>query len=361
MSIIYVFNAKAALFSPIRLAGESEIKQILGLAELPENLRPILRQQVVPKELLAPLEKQRKRLRDYLISRATKHELLGWITPPEHQQEIISRVEGIRDEFVDSKATLLKDYEAGCAEYLEKIRGDLCDFEQREAFVRVLAGAQPPLSYVERQVRFEFLKPRAVELDPEEEAMVREGLYGQTLHDLEQSAVSAMRLQSTRARRKAVDELVRKLRGLKYFDPRYGHIADQLAEAVRQVKVGREKDYSPSESLLVTGVFTILQDGEALAQRVEHGGELFPMPKLDTESDEDDGENPVETESQMEVTAAEPERDLLDSLDDLLPKMVVEASPVLAAAIEDEGEPEQGEPDEETNDQADSQEGMFDW
>jgi hypothetical protein len=353
MSKIYVFNAKAALFSPTRLAGESEIKQILGLAELPENLRPILRQQVVPKELLAPLEKQRKRLRDYLITCATKHELLGWVTPPEHQREIIARVKSIQEEFLDSKTTLLQGYEEECAKYLEKIRKALSDFEQRDAFVDVLAGAQPHLSYVERQVRFEFLKPRAVELDPEEEEVVREGLYGQTLHDLEQSAEKGIAMKTTRARRKAVDELVQKLRGLKYFDPRYGHIADQLAEAVRQVKVGREKDYSPSESLLVTGVFTILKDGEALAQRVEHGEELFPVAV------ELDGEDVVEAE-EMETALAVPAHDLLDGLDELLSAAEISVGST-EAVVEEDGEPEQGDPEKETNGQTDSQAGMFTW
>jgi hypothetical protein len=263
--------------------------------------------------------------------------------------------------------TLLQEYEAGCAAYLEKIRDDLGAFAQKDAFTNVLSGAQPPLSYVERQVRFEFLKPRAVELDPEEEAMVREGLYGQTLHDLEQSAVSAMRLQSTRARRKAVDELVRKLRGLKYFDSRYGHIADQLAEAVRQVKVGREKDYSPSESLLVTGVFSILQDGEALAQRVEQGEELFPVA-VDLDEDE-----PIEDDTKQESMALEettpPESDFLSDLAIRLPESLVtgcltQEPPILEGQDQEDdedGEPTRGKPVETINDQAASPAGLFNW
>lgn len=357
---IYVFNAKVSLFSPIRLAGEAEIKAILGLAELPEKLKPILRQQVVPKALLAPLEKQRKRLRDYLVRNATRHELLGWVVDPEMQTEMVERVEAIGRETLVEKQTLLAEYLEGCEQYRAEVLAELGDFDQAEAFVQVLANAQPALDYVEKQVQFQFLKPRAVDLDPQEAAMVREGLYGQTLHDLEQSAMNATQMKTTRARRKAADELVRKLKGLQYFDSRYGRIADQMADAVSTVKVGRDKDYTPAECVLVSGVFAILQDGEALAQRVEAGEAIFPVPvpvpvpvpdpMPDDEEIEDDG-----------VSDESPVPDLFDDLDTLLPPVVT-----------DEGVPPGGDKDDDENGELpmespipssspERQAGMFNW
>ena len=356
---IFVFNAKLSLFSPIRLAGEAEIKAILGLAKLPEKLKPILRQQVVPGELLAPLEKQRKRLRDYLVRNATRHELLGWIVDPALQTEMVERVEAIGRDTLAEKITLLTEYLAGCEQYRDQVLEELGDFEQAGAFVQVLEKAQPTLDYVDRQVQFQFLKPRAVELDPAEESMVREGLYGQTLHDMEQAAVSGMRLQSTRARRKAVDELVRKLRGLRYFDPRYGRIADQMANAVSAVKVGREKDYTDAECLLVTGVFSTLQDGEALARRVEAGEGIFPGQDLVEDLAPEDKtaqsvEGPVEKAESVDF-------DLVDDLKRLLP---------MAEVDEEIASPGGEEPDEESelptesptpSTQPANQAGMFNW
>ncbi|WP_419600600.1 hypothetical protein [Thiolapillus sp.] len=90
---VYAFNYKISLVSTMRLAGENNIKAILGVKQVPKSMRALLAQDVIPREIINPLEKYKKRARDYMIRHATHDELLGWVIDPARRDEIMEKME----------------------------------------------------------------------------------------------------------------------------------------------------------------------------------------------------------------------------------------------------------------------------
>ena len=283
---VYVFNYKVSLISTMRLAGEENIKSILGVQQIPKSMRALLAQNVIPREIINPLEKYKKRARDYLIKHATHDELLGWIIDPNRCDEIISKMENFRLDFFDAKNRILVEYDAHREAHLDTLRESCKDIENIdcEAFIGAVRKAQPELDYLDQQIQFVMLKPRLITLDPEEIKQVSEGVYQQALKEIGKRAVQAADFKEVPAKIRALDEIEQKLTGLSYIDNRMQVIADGLLATGKTLPgyVSGKKDAPEniSLSLALTGIFSIIADTQRITEAAEKGANPFPVNGL---------------------------------------------------------------------------------
>lgn len=283
MSKIYVFNPHVSLVSATRLAGEGKIKEILGLEKLPAAMKPLLRQPVISTESLNPLAMYKKRVRDYLLRHATRDNFFGWIIDPSKKDVIIEQVEKIRQEFYLAKQAFLGGYEAACEIHLVQLQ-KTCEDEgvaDCGVFINAIRDAQPAKGYLDSQIQFTYLRPRLVELDPDEIEIVREGVYAQALHEVSQRAEGGLGCQRMTAKRRLAEEIRGKLIGLAYVEPRLSRIAAELAAVLTDIPQGiRNDEYTPAQIMALDGVFNVLANEIQLAAKVAQGEGLFAKPEL---------------------------------------------------------------------------------
>lgn len=284
MSRIYVFNTRISLVSATRLAGEGRIQQILGLEKIPAAMKPLLRQPVVPSEILNPLEMHKKRVRDYLLKHATRDEFFGWIIDPDRKDDILARVEEIKAEFYQSKEDMLSGYPSACEKHLQDLR-ESCEKEGAincAPFIDAVRAAQPEKSYLDQQIQFGYLRPRLIELEPDEVDIVREGVYAQVLHEIASRAKGALSFKMTTAKIRVAEEIQAKLSGLAYIESRLWRIADEIGQVLEKIPKGiRNEDYDPIQNFALSGVFSVLADEDGLARVVASGDGLFPTACID--------------------------------------------------------------------------------
>lgn len=280
---VYVFNYRISLFSTMRLAGEENIKRILGVKQIPKSMRALLAQNVIPREVINPLEKHKKRVRDYLVRQATHDGLLGWIIDPNRKDEIMSKIEEIQLDFFDAKNRLLAEYDTRREAHLDTLRESCADIKNIdcEAFIGAVREAQPTLDYLDEQIQFVLLKPRLITLDPEEIKTVSEGIYQQALREIGKRAVQAADFKEIPAKIRALDEIEKKLSGLSYIDNRMQVIADGLLATGKilpgYVSGKADAPENISLSLALTGIFSIIADTKRITEAAEKGENPFPV------------------------------------------------------------------------------------
>lgn len=278
---LYVFSLKVTLISNTRLAGEGRIKEILGVQDLPKEVRPLLRQAVIPSDALDPLLRQKTRATSLLIKNASRNPFGGWNIIPERTREVLQGMEVIREEFYRAKAELLANLDAILAAHLDGLRKacEASGYRHVDAFVEAVRDAQPKRDYLDSQIGFEYLKPKLIEYDAEEAPVMREGVYGQALHEIAVRAIEAGRAKSIRSRLRAVDEIVSKLNGLGYIEGRLRVVATHLDQALGSVPRDlREKDYTAVQNMALTHVLGVLGDDASLADAVDRDEALFSVP-----------------------------------------------------------------------------------
>lgn len=293
MSKIYVFNPHVSLVSATRLAGEGKIKEILGLDKLPAAMKPLLRQAVISTESLNPLAMYKKRVRDYLLRHATRDNFFGWIIDPSKKDVILEQIEKARKEFYEAKRTFLEGYAAACETHIATLR-KTCEEEgidNCEAFINAIRDAQPARDYLDTQIQFSYLRPRLVELEPDELDIVREGVYAQALHEVSQRAEGGLTCQRMTAKRRVAEEIRGKLVGLAYVEPRLSRIAAELAAVLMDIPQGiRNDEYTPAQIMALDGVFGVLANEVQLSAKVAQGDGLFPQPEASPVVDEPQAE-----------------------------------------------------------------------
>ncbi len=283
---VYVFNYRISLISTMRLAGEENIKAILGVKQIPKAMRALLAQNVIPREVINPLEKYKKRVRDYLIKHATHDELLGWIIDPARREEIMAKVQEIQVDFFNAKNRLLAEYDTRREDHLDTLRESCRDIENIdcEAFIGAVRKAQPDPAYLDQQIQFVMLKPRFITLDPEEASQVSQGVYQTALKEIGKRAVQAADFKEVPAKIRALDEIEQKLTGLSYIDNRMQVIADGLLATGKTLPgyVSGKKDAPEniSLSLALTGIFSIIADTQRITEAAEKGENPFPVNGL---------------------------------------------------------------------------------
>ncbi len=369
---VCAFNFSVSIFSPVRLAGEGKMKELLGLEKIPARLHPLLRQPVVPSEAVAPFEKHKKRARDFLLKNGTRHELLNWVTDPTKKSLVTEKMTEIQNDFYNEKAQFLDQYPEICAAHLKQVAQE-CEnegFKRCAELVEIIRKAQPTVEYLDSQIQFKFLKPKLVELDEDEEAEIQEGIYWQALNDLAYRAKSAVKATLPTTQIRAAKEIIEKLESLIYLDNRYQRVARELAGAVKDVPVKKNEGYSPGERLLLTGVFSVMLDAKDLDARIKSGAGLFPRFDEQVQSmAEEEGEKgtsgaedaesnseeaaPVQAEIAIEPQRpqqpdepAEPEQDLASEPDD--------------AGLTDQGEDE-GNGNDDVSAMSPAQEVVYAW
>lgn len=299
---VCAFNISVSLFSPVRLAGEGDLKELLGIDKIPARLNPLLRQPVVPTDAIAPLGKIKKRARDFMLKHGTKDELLNWVTDPSKKSLITEKVTEFQNDFYAAKAEFIGKYDDLCQEHLEQVAQECRDegFERCDELVEVIRKAQPTVEYLEEQIQFRFLKPKLIELDPDEEQEVQEGLYWRALQEVAQRSKSAIKATLPTTQLRAVEEVAGKFESLVYLDPRYERVVRELKDAVKEIPVKKNEDYSVGERLQLKGVFSVLLDTEELDSRIKANEGLFPVGGDLTPRDSgEEEEAPAESEQEQ--------------------------------------------------------------
>ncbi|APZ42520.1 DUF3150 domain-containing protein [Acidihalobacter ferrooxydans] len=308
---VHVFNVAISLVSPSRLAGEKDIKRILGIDHIPQAMKPLLRQSVLPQEAINPLAKQRGRARALLMQHATRSEFFGWVINPGMQSELLRELEAIKSAFYTEKQHLLDNYEHICEQHLAALR-ESCDeehFSHTDAFIQVVSAAQPSKEYLDEQLTFEYLNPKTIELVPSEEGIVREGVLGSVLHEVAQRAAQGDQAETPKAKLSALNEISRKVKGLAYIAPQLHQVSNEIETLLLAIPRGiKNKEYSPIHALALTQALQVLSDEARFQKAVKNNEGLFGDVFLPKSGDLlDGGDNTDDTESITDKAEAEPE------------------------------------------------------
>ena len=300
-TVVYIFNPVVSLVSTTRLAGAGRMEEILGIDRIPKAMQPLLRQQVIDPKGMNPLEAIKKRVRELLLQYGTRDPILGWIISMDDRSVLMEKIQQAEQEFEPAKTKFLADYSNTCQAHLNTLRQTCIDegIINYEAFINAVHSAQPSIKYLEKQIQFRYLAPRAIELTGEEVQVVREGVYAQSLHDIAQKAKESQGFTRMTSRRRTAEDIERKLRGLAYFEPRLGQIANELAQLLQEIPKGiPNANYQPMHILALEGAMAALSDEESIAAKAEAGTGFFPMVK------EPVTESPPEPEAQLELPDA---------------------------------------------------------
>lgn len=299
---LHVFNIKISMISTARIAGEERIKEILKLDELPADIRPMLRQEVIPSEALAEMNRLKARAIRVLLLYAVHNPLGGWNIDPDHEGTLVSELSDLRDKFYYAKRHLLANLPDILATHLKDLRSacENAGYSATDLFIAAVQLAQPTREYLELQLTFEYLKPRIVEFHDEIEVeMLRRGVYGQVLHEVAMRAVEAGRAKAVKSRLRAIDEIVMKFRGLSYIEPKMMLIANSLENALSGIsREMTEKEYPALHSMAVSHAMTLLADEERLALAVDNGDTLFPS----TIQEDQDGDLLAQTHQETDTS-----------------------------------------------------------
>ncbi len=292
---VYSFNVNVSLFSPTRLAGADSIKQILGVKAIPAAMKPLLRQAAVPSDIVNPLNAIKASQRRFLLKNGTNDPLLSWIIAEENIQDVVTQTEQLKTDFYALKQAILSDYPAVAEKHLNDLL-DECQNDPAmkgidcEAFIGAVRRTQPTLEYLEKQLQFTYLKPRAVELDPEEAVAVREGVYAQAIHEVAVRAREAIipgkgkKPAQPKAQTRAAHEIRKKLKGLSYIVPEMSAIESEMAQVLAGIPTNlRNKDYTPVHTAALSGMLFRLSDEEGFMASVDRGETLFPHAVIEEE------------------------------------------------------------------------------
>lgn len=281
MNKVYVFNYALSSFSPVRLAGEGKLKGVLGVTNLPETLHPLLRQPVIAADAANPFEACRSRMERHLRLAGAKSDLLGWVIGPDKADEVVVVAESVDMDFYDKKGWLIRNYPAMREAHLEKVREECREagFARGDDIVDMIRRAQPTVEYLEKQIQFNWLKPRLVDIDPDEAPVVLAGLYGRVLYDIE-TRVKRVTAEKNRMSTmiSAAAEIVEKCEALAYIDKRYTSVAADIKAVLADIP-NREKDseYPPHERVAMMGLMMALANANQIDERIKGGRPIFDV------------------------------------------------------------------------------------
>ena len=281
---LYVLNVVVSLISPVRLAGEDRIKDILGIDKIPATMRALLAQEVIDRKILNPLAAIKKRVRETLLKYGTREPLLGWVVDPDRVSDLTTDLQRHQADFEQAKQDLMACYAQSCAQHIEALRQACLEegMAQIEVFLDVIRGSQPTEGYLRSQLQYRYLEPRAIELHEQEFEIVQEGLFGQAIADIARRAEEAQKALRASTRVKALDEIEAKLRGLAYLDGRFGAIARQVDRLVGELPVNLpNNEWDTRSEWALTGALEQLADRQRLIRRIEQEEVLFDM-QVDT-------------------------------------------------------------------------------
>jgi len=270
MKEVMVTNVQVSLITSTRLAGEEQIRQLLGLDRIPQTMKPLLRQEVIDRKIINPLAAVKKQVRDLLLAHGTREPMLGWVVDPDRIKPLMQQLREKETEYERRKESLLKNYPDNCRIHLQKLR-EACqeeglNEEQTELLIRVVAKEQPSLGYLEQQLVFRYLKPRKIGLEPEEYEDVCNTVFEQAVSEIVARCKEAKRTVRNRPKHHALHEVMVKIQGLTYLDARFQHLLhkmEELAEGLPSMGT-KEKDWGTQEEFAIQGAINMMADREQL-------------------------------------------------------------------------------------------------
>ena len=274
---IYVTNVVVSLFSPNRLAGEEQMRELLGLDKIPATMKPLLRQEVIDRKVLNPLAAIKKQVRDALLRYGSREPLLGWVVDPERIDALMTEIRHQEQKYRDAKDALLRKYPEKAAQHLEGLRKACIDeglSEQKaNLLIEVIRDHQPSIEYLKSQIDFRYLEPRVIDLSTKEREMICDSLYEQAIADVAARCKEAARAVRMRPKVRGIEEVLGKIDGLVYLDARFQGLADKIRQMVAGLpkESTPEKDWTPTDQFAVNGALAILSDRAKLRAYLQNG------------------------------------------------------------------------------------------
>lgn len=276
---VSVFNFCVNLVTPTRVASDDKVIALIGANDhLPEEIKPMLRQETFPRDSLSELNRIKNSVLRYLWSRAVRSRFGGWHVATGKEQEVVSRFEQFKIDFEQAKQSFLTAYHPMCRNHDIDLRNKLAGagFDKTDELIGLIGGLRPTREYLDRNIQFDFLRPRVVEfIDEREIKVIRAGVYGQCVHEVAVKAAEAGLLKSTKARLRAIAEIAQKLDGLSYIVTGFRAVSAQIKAISEGIPFIPEKEYRADQTLAVEHVVARLADEDALAAAAESGTQLF--------------------------------------------------------------------------------------
>lgn len=281
---LHAFNIKITLITPVRLAGEDRIREIIGIEDLPNNVHPLLRQEVMPSKALQPLTRIRSRAWREIERHAVRNPFGGWQLSASGSEVLMAKLADLREEFYAEKAALLADLPNILDGHLREIDKACKEagYTNTQPLLEALQAAQPTSAHIKARVGFEYLQPRWIEYSEEEAAVLREGIYMQAIHEIAMRAKEAARGQASRSRIRAISEIAGKLDGLSYIEQKMLRLANELRSAIKPIPADiREVEYTLIQKMALAQMLSRLADEDNLADALEKGAPIFEFESME--------------------------------------------------------------------------------
>lgn len=280
---VKIINLSITSVSTHRLVGKQEIANILQIdgKDIPGDLKPLLQQQVLPTEVIRPLDKYRGQARSLMLRYATRSDFFGWIISPEYESDLLDGLRSIKEKYLKTKEEILARYNDIVLDHLEMIRKS-CEkekFPKTNELIDVIEKSVPSLRHLEEQIDFKYLEPKTVQIETEDElSTVENSILLSSLHEVRQRAKAAKESITPRGKLSAIDEILVKSRGLGYLVPELKKLHYELKKVSDQIPRGvKSKEYTVNSMIVIEQVVDRLMNSRGLMAAIKNGTEVFPV------------------------------------------------------------------------------------
>lgn len=259
-------------------------------SDMPESLRQLVQENVIPKDLMNPFKKLDKRIRDLYALRGAPSDY-GVVISPARAGEVRDFLSDISLEFYSEKERLTETYEAVCKESIKKLRqrDELIRFPYLENLIDAVEKMQPDLEHLQERLQFNFrivalaaVKDFPIELYQEMQEGIRAvktGAYGALMQEVAAMANDILDKDQRNGKRTVarVRALITKLGELTFLNPHLGVLAKEMDKLIRHLPVDEklnERQLADFEILLKA-----CADQHELVKRIEKGLPLVNIVK----------------------------------------------------------------------------------
>ncbi|NCN42877.1 MAG: DUF3150 domain-containing protein [Thiomicrospira sp.] len=233
-----------------------------------DEVKAVLSTEILPKKTFDEPLAIRKSVQEFLSTMGHNHPLVGRVFNPKDRVEIVNKLREKQKEYNDWTARFLASYEKLKKEQLEKIRhsAEAKGFDP-EIFIDSTASAQPPKSYFENNLSFDFLD-LSVQLDTEQWGdlidRINSDLKEKTIYELSRDAAKVRDSETTRGMVSKLNELSDRLDSIDFYVKGSGKLAGDVRSLVRSFGgLKPSKEYSTVESLSLGGLAKVIEINSA--------------------------------------------------------------------------------------------------
>lgn len=312
------------------ITGERQIATLkalgVDLKDLPQGLRTLWKQGVIPSEHLRPTGRIRKQVEEYLFKHSVKGGL-GWVVPAENVKQVIAWLKTKQAEhqlYVDKLCMKWGDIRLEAQQDLRQKFGDHPLFPE---LLAAMQRAQPQEAEVRHKLTMSYSisefyqgeKTGDEMLDEEIEKSSkadRKGLVHQLFRDTAKKADELFSLLTSgekdrtinrRSLRKVEDYLVKKIKSLSFLDKRLIALAGGVEQVLSPLMAMPEgKTITAAECGDLIALMAVLSSEERLKNRLDalQPGEVLTVASMLPQWQLDGGDAPEEEVSAVEAGSA---------------------------------------------------------